>query len=126
MRKVIIRGTPPADWVAEAEAVTASLRAASEAAERKRIIKTHDSLWRDDRIRDWLFAQFYGKCWYSEARESVSSYHVDHFRPKGAIRDEDGEGYWWLAFEWTNYRISGQLINTKKGDVFPIVGGASR
>jgi hypothetical protein len=56
----------------------------------------------------------------------VSAYHVDHYRPKGRVKDLDGnesDGYWWLAFEWTNYRICGQLINVKKLDVFPVVEG---
>jgi hypothetical protein len=32
-------------------------------------------------------------------------------------------GYWWLAFKWDNYRICGQLLNVKKGDLFPIIEG---
>jgi len=65
----------------------------------------------------------YNKCWYSEAREIASHYHVDHFRPKKKARDLDGEereGYWWLSFEWSNYRIAGGACNTKKGNKFPV------
>lgn len=29
------------------------------------------------------------------------------------------DGYWWLAFNWTNYCICGDLPNVKKNDVFP-------
>jgi hypothetical protein len=127
MRRVHITGQPPADWVAEAEAVTDQLRNAHDADTRKAIIEANTKLWRDDRIREWLRAQFHDKCWFSEARESVSSIHVDHFRPKGRIKDElggeAGEGYWWLAFDWRNYRICGQLLNVKKGDLFPICEG---
>ena len=125
MRKVIISGTPPADWVADAEAVTSRLRVATPE-QRSQIIDDESKLWRDDRIRNWLLAQFANKCWYTEAKESVSPYHVDHYRPKGRVKDLDGnesEGYWWLAFQWTNYRICGHLINTKKHDFFPIVEG---
>ncbi len=32
-------------------------------------------------------------------------------------------GYWWLSFDWKNYRISGQLINVKKSNLFPIAEG---
>ena len=81
---------------------------------------------RGHRIRNWLLEQFHNKCWYTEAQDAVSSFHVDHFRPKTRALDLEGnacEGYWWLAFEWTNYRISGQLINVKKKDLFPIVEG---
>lgn len=31
------------------------------------------------------------------------------------------DGYWWLTFNWKNYVIAGQLINTKKSDMFPIL-----
>lgn len=127
MRRVFIKGTPPQDWIDDADAVTARLRAATTAIERTEIIKDQEHLWRDNRIRDWLLQQFANKCWYTEAYDSVSSVHVDHYRPKGRAKDLDGnecEGYWWLAFNWKNYRICGQLINVKKGDVFPLAQGA--
>lgn len=127
MRQVFIEGTPPQDWVDEAEQVTDALRKAPDEAARKAIIDAKEGLWRDDRIRNWLLQQFCNKCWYTEAYESVSPIHVDHYRPKGRTRDLNGnecEGYWWLAFKWENYRISGHLINVKKLDVFPIIEGA--
>ena len=80
--------------------------------------------WRDDRVRKWLLEKFGEKCWYSEAADSVSPIHVDHYRPKSSVEDdaskEKSEGYWWLAFDWTNYRISGHVINSKKGNYFPL------
>jgi hypothetical protein len=128
MRRVHIDGTPPADWMTEADAVTDQLRAATDTEARKAIIDANHGLWRDERIRTWLRRQFHDKCWFSEAREGVSAIHVDHFRPKGRIKDDRQgivahEGYWWFAFDWRNYRICGQLINTKKGDLFPICEG---
>jgi hypothetical protein len=126
MRQVIIRGTPPQDWINDAQTITDQLQTAKNEAERKVIIDTNQALWRDDRIRNWLLSQFNNKCWYTEASESVSSIHVDHYRPKGRVRDLDGnenDGYWWLAFNWKNYRICGQLINIKKNDIFPIAEG---
>ncbi len=127
MRRIHISGAPPQDWVNEADAVTTLLRAETNADERANIIKRNEGLWRDDRIRNWLLHQFNNKCWYTEAQDSVSSIHVDHYRPKGRVIDLEGEeceGYWWLAFDWKNYRICGQLINVKKRDVFPIIEGA--
>lgn len=127
MRRVIICGTPPQDWIDDAKAVTDKLRAATSETERADIIKENESLWIDNRIRDWLLKQFNNKCWYTEASESVSPIHVDHYRPKGRVKDLDGKesaGYWWLAFDWSNYRISGHLINSKKSVSFPIVEGA--
>ncbi|WP_337178546.1 hypothetical protein [Hydrogenophaga borbori] len=129
MRKVrVLDGQlPPADWLAEAEAACAELAAAKTEAERDDIIDAKQKLWRDDRIRNWLLGLFHNKCWYSEAQEAVSAYHVDHYRPKGRVTDvgrvHPEPGYWWLAFRWQNYRICGQLINVKKNDVFPLVSG---
>ncbi|MBT9313209.1 HNH endonuclease family protein [Leptothoe kymatousa] len=126
MRKVIIDGNPPQSWIDDAKAVTDQLHAATGKAAREKIIKRNEKLWRDDRIRDWLLTQFNNKCWYTEAYESVSSIHVDHYRPKGRVRDLEGnedDGYWRLAFNWKNYRICGQLINVKKSDVFPLFEG---
>ncbi len=127
MRKVVIRGTPPQDWIDAAAAVTAQLRLATTPEDRQAIIEQRKTLWTDDRIRGWLLKQFANKCWYTEAQDAVSSIHVDHYRPKGRAKDLDGsmcEGYWWLAFDWSNYRICGQLINVKKQDLFPITEGA--
>lgn len=129
MRKVIIptKLTPPADWLADAQAATDALAAAQNEAERDAIIEQKERLWRDTRIRDWLLNLFHNKCWYTEAQESVSAYHVDHFRPKGRVTDvgrtNPAPGYWWLTFKWENYRICGQLINVKKSDTFPLING---
>lgn len=129
MRKVIITGTPPADWVAEADAITGQLHAAVNDADRQVILDRHEGFWRDDRIRDWLMGQFSNKCWYTEAEESISPIHVDHFRPKGRVKNLDGSyegGYWWLTFNWKNYVIAGHLVNSKKSDMFPIMEGEHR
>lgn len=52
------------------------------------------------------------KCWYSEACELFSYYHVDHFRPKNH--------YWWLAYDWQNYRLCGSVGNVTKRISFPL------
>jgi uncharacterized protein (TIGR02646 family) len=129
MRKVVITGTPPADWVAEADEITAQLIAAADEASRQVILDAKEGFWRDDRIRNWLLQQFANKCWYTEAEDSISPIHVDHFRPKGRVRNLDGSkesGYWWLTFNWKNYVVAGHLINSKKSDLFPILDGEQR
>lgn len=129
MRKIRIPNgqTPPQDWLDEAQNVAAAVAAAQSDDERDALIERHAKLWRDERIRDWLLGLFHNKCWYTEAQEAVSAYHVDHYRPKGQVTDmgriNPETGYWWLAFDWTNYRICGQLINVKKSDVFPVLEG---
>lgn len=62
-------------------------------------------------------------CWYTEAPEGSSEWEVDHFRPKNKSTNSDGstileEGYWWLAYDWTNYRLAGSLANRLRKDRF--------
>ena len=86
------------------------------------------------------------KCWYSEAPIGNADFEVDHFRPKSSAKEKfdykdpksksrvlKENGYWWLAYEWSNYRLSGGLANKRrrdrlgdcedvhgKGDYFPL------
>jgi hypothetical protein len=115
--------TPPQDWMDEAEALTEQLKNAPDDKTRISLVFAHRKLWRDPRLLNWLTEIHHRKCWYSEAMESVSSYHVDHFRPKGRAAQMDKterSGYWWLTFDWKNYRLAGQLLNVKKRDLFPV------
>lgn len=59
------------------------------------------------------------KCWYCEAHETRSDMPVDHFRPKNSVAECNGDhcGYWWLAFEWSNYRFSCTYCNSRRVDV---------
>ncbi|WP_197022052.1 hypothetical protein [Sulfitobacter sp. 20_GPM-1509m] len=54
-------------------------------------------------------------------------YDVEHFRPKKEARDLDGtvrDGYWWLAFNFMNFRVCGNVGNRKKGGWFPLQAGS--
>ncbi len=53
---------------------------------------------------------------------------VDHFRPKSSVRGERAHGgYWWLAYDFTNYLLSCRICNsTLKSDRFPIRTGCKR
>lgn len=65
-----------------------------------------------------------GKCWYSEALDVMSDRDIDHFRPKGRAINVDGipraneNGYWWIAYDYTNYRFSSQYSNQLRKDKF--------
>ena len=74
----------------------------------------------------------YGKCWYSETNDVMSDRNIDHFRPKNkainvnGIPRSDEKGYWWLAYDYENYRFSSQYANQKRKDKFKkkrITGG---
>ncbi len=95
---------------------------------------------------DWnilqkIMIKEYGyKCWYSEAPIGNSEFEIDHYRPKNRARQGDikkkpnkKDGYWWLAYDYENYRLSGALSNKRrrdrlkensevegKGDLFPL------
>lgn len=66
---------------------------------------------------------------------------IDHYRPKNSSKQREKptkynlkNGYWWLAYDWKNYRLSGVLSNIRrrdrlksndevkgKGDYFPLI-----
>lgn len=77
------------------------------------------------------------RCWYSD-NVQASDLDIDHFRPKGSAKKECGkefsrdteDGYWWLAYDWKNFRVAGKWQNQKrtqeetaggKGDLFPLL-----
>lgn len=111
---------------------------------RSDLYQKHASLWSE--LKPALSRWSYDKCWYTEAREVVSDYHVDHFRPKSRVTahpkkptNAREEGYWWLAFDWRNYRLAGAWANSPhkvedggetvtlgKWDYFPLLNDSFR
>lgn len=111
----------PDGWIEKSDRLTDDLFNASSQEERKEVIDNNRQHWKD--VKNILLEFSNKKCWYSEARDIASYYHVDHFRPKKKAKDIEGnerEGYWWLAFEWENYRIAGGVCNCKKRSKFPV------
>src|SRR4051794_34670111 len=97
----------PQDWLNEVAGLQADLEQLDTPKKRKAFIDAHSGVW--TKIKDTLLEMSHGKCWYSEAPDAVSDWHIDHFRPKKRALDEDQtehEGYHWLAFDWKNYRIA--------------------
>jgi hypothetical protein len=121
----------------EARRLTEELLRQPSPAHRTKFIEKHSDFWRN-KVRPILMRFSNGKCWYSEARDIASVWHVDHFRPKGDVRNDDGTkrpGYWWLAFKLSNYRLAGQVMNSPrreaedgvllgKWDRFPLAEGS--
>ncbi|WP_008318270.1 hypothetical protein [Leptolyngbya sp. PCC 6406] len=141
----------PDGWEATAETALNELRGEIEQAEQQAIADGKDvkaarknaitkglskssrsKIWRD--LAPHLSNLSNRKCWYSESLNSGSDKDVDHFRPKNRVdEDPDHEGYWWLAFKWSNYRYSCQWSNQRrvntpggtrggKSDRFPVSG----
>ena len=145
----------PDGWQARADAALAALReeitqaaanalAAGQdvAAVRKAAITAglevpaRKKIWRD--LNDELAKLTNKKCWYSESKNPTADKNVDHFRPKNRVHeDASHEGYWWLAFQWRNYRYASQWCNQRrvddehgtsggKWDHFPLCPGSPR
>lgn len=89
---------------------------ARKAAITKEFKKTkRQKIWKD--LAPYLARLRKDKCWYSESKNSGSDKDVEHFRPKNAVSEApDHEGYWWLAFDWRNYRYSCQWCNQRRVD----------
>lgn len=116
---------PPQEWLDKAQRLTEELDATTSKEERNKIIDDNRDVWGD--LKDWLLEFSHGKCWFSEAKDVYSHWDVEHFRPKKSAKSQDGterEGYWWLAFDWHNFRICGNVGNRKKGTFFPLYPGS--
>jgi len=125
----------PEGWEERAQGAQEELFEA-EAQNRSEIISGNSTIWRD--IKEALGKLSNGKCWYCETKEIRSDRVVDHFRPKSRVAEcHDHPGYWWLAFDASNYRYSCTFCNSLrkseadepaggKGDHFPIVDENSR
>jgi hypothetical protein len=110
-------------------------------AERSQFIEANrDGTWGHNEVLTALRAIAGNKCWYSEVHLEGADPNVDHFRPKGRVREIDADlkntgapcdGYWWLAFEPRNFRLACMHSNQRrtdpdteggKWDYFPIRG----
>ena len=127
----------PEAWLTKVAEFKAVLDDMPTPEERKAYIESKQTVWGE--IKNALLEMSHGKCWYSEAPDAVSDWHVDHFRPKSRSLDADRTiypGYDWLAFDWRNYRIAGSYPNSPhkddsgdtrgKWDYFPLVPGTFR
>jgi hypothetical protein len=107
--------------------------------QKKDFIRTHTD-WNN--LQQVMFNLSYGKCWYSEAPIGAGEFVIDHYRPKHRSKqfkakpienpnDEQIElaarfngqviktnGYWWLTYNWRNYRLVGSLVNLRRTDRF--------
>ena len=78
-------------------------------------------------VRQALLNAHHGKCCYCESRLGASSHAViEHFRPKGSVKQESGQqieypGYYWLAYSWSNLLLSCDVCNSAhKRSLFPL------
>ena len=110
--------------------------AETDANQRKKLFERYRDRW--VAVRDAFEKHSNGKCWYVECKSPGADNDIDHYRPKSRVaEDRTHPGYYWLAFEWTNLRLSCQRTNRLrrnlesaktggKGDNFPLVNPESR
>jgi len=128
----IIDKTDPdvATWINNAKFHLGELSKRATHDERKDYMNRY-SIWSQFKT---ILKKYYGdKCWYSECSLEGSFGDVDHFRPKNQSTDDHGnvilaDGYWWLAYDYLNYRLSCEKSNRSfgsggKNDIFPIKPG---
>ena len=91
------------------------------------------NIWNE--LKPKLIIIYGNKCWYSECDLTGSYGDIDHFRPKSSSKDMNydtilKEGYWWLAYDYHNYRLSCEKCNRPygeggKSDLFPLKPGTT-
>ncbi len=119
---------PDEAWLKKSDELTKALIELHEKGDiegRNKLIDSNKAHWGE--IKGWLLGLSHNKCWFSEARDIYSHMDVEHFRPKLEAKNIDGtvrDGYWWLAFDYTNYRACGNVGNRKKGGWFPLSEGS--
>jgi len=130
----------PDSWERCSKQLTSELKKISPS-DRSAFIEKHRSeTWGAEEILQALKKIVGNKCWYSEVPLEGADPNIDHFRPKGNVREIDDNlqntknispGYWWLAFEVKNFRLSSMHSNQRrvdtdtnggKWDYFPVVG----
>ncbi len=112
--------TLPADWAVSVATLEARLAAEPDVGEKLKLINANAALWKA--LKNELAKLFHYKCWYSEAPQAGTDVDIDHYRPKGRVAEliataNPHPGYWWLAFEPTNYRYSCIVANRRRCDV---------
>lgn len=71
------------------------------------------------------------KCCYCESAIPQAFNDVEHYRPKASVKQtrkaNAEDGYWWLAWTWSNLLFSCPSCNrTAKNDLFPLAKPANR
>ena len=87
------------------------------------------SYWLNPAVREALWKLHHGKCCYCERKREIKrESDIEHYRPKSAVSEaSDHPGYWWLAYEWSNYLYSCKPCNeTHKRNFFPLLDGSPR
>lgn len=110
-----------ARWVIDVRAHPAEHRAGAKK------VTFDETIYRDPAVKQVLVQAQHGKCAFCESSFAHVSYgDVEHFRPKGGVRQRRRgalrrPGYYWLAYTWENLLVSCELCNRRfKRNWFPL------
>lgn len=124
MRRMPDRGAPPDELALGAENATNLVVQQVQASERP---LKFSSLYGCVGVCARLNELQKGVCVYCETRIAPACLgHIEHFRPKGQVRNEENgklmrPGYYWLAYSWDNLMLACERCNVgKKGSRFPL------
>jgi hypothetical protein len=109
-----------ADWKKRAKDLTNEI---TNRIARNEVVDFPGELWTE--LKSLIFVLSHGKCAYCEAFvRDVSKGDVEHYRPKAPVPGEDDHrGYFWLAYDESNYLPACPECNTSgKGRKFPVAG----
>ena len=89
------------------------------------------TIYRHGTVIQALIDAQHGKCCFCETRIREEG-DVEHFRPKGGLRQEararlEKPGYYWLAYDWNNLLLACSVCNQRhKKNLFPLVDPGKR
>jgi len=90
--------------------------------------------YENEDVKILLHTIYNSKCAYCESKQRNAVLNIEHYRPKGNVKDIDNNlitnhlGYYWLTYEWSNLLLSCPDCNSQKnkGNKFPLVDEAKR
>jgi 5-methylcytosine-specific restriction endonuclease McrA len=138
MRFVDLEEIKPAirDKIKALEEAKAAVLAELDPHRRAALIDRYRPRW--TALREAFAAYSHDKCWYVECKNLGTDDDIDHFRPKAGVKEDPAHpGYYWLAFDWTNLRLSCHRANRPrtnpvtgetggKAEHFPLIDSGTR
>ena len=98
-----------------------------------RKFKFERTIYGHNAVKDTLRKVQHKKCCFCEGQfEAFAAADVEHFRPKGAVQQDENSsrlilGYYWLAYAWDNLYWCCQVCNREnKKNYFPLANPTRR
>lgn len=99
----------------------------------RRFPRFDKAVYGSDEVKNLLLRAQHGKCCYCESRFTSTTFgDIEHYRPKGPVRQDQGAaeerpGYYWLAYDWDNLLVSCEVCNRRfKRSLFPLASPEGR